>query len=91
MEIKLYIDLYKSADQFGKGSIGRALALAQLLDAPYYSGVRNGPFEIDLSNCKEDPSLVCSLIRDAGLVVMNPDILGSLVTKKFVSKMLEGK
>lgn len=91
MEIKLYIDLYKSADQFGKGSIGRALDLATLLKVPYYSGVWNGPFEIDLSDCKEDPSLICSLIKDAGLVVMNPDILGSLVTKRFVSMLLERK
>ena len=67
-QVALKIDLYASADNYGKGSLGRAMDVAKLLDASYDGGGLNQPFTIFVDSDKKD--IAIDLIKDAGLILI---------------------
>lgn len=79
--MRILIDLYKSADIYGKGSLDRAMDLAKLLsqsyrDCSYDSGGWNEPFTIFLPNTLsiKDSELIKELVKDAGLIICGAEV-----------------
>jgi len=71
--MKILFDLYKSADLYGKGSLDRAMDLADLLGYEYDSGQWGEPFTLFVPDTISLAStdLIKELIKDAGLFVVN--------------------
>ena len=65
---KMAIDLYKSADVYGKGSIGRAIDITKVVDgASYDPGTWITPFYIIVPDDQEE--ITRELIKESGLVI----------------------